>query len=70
MKHKLRILIIWYYGRLPLAKLLHKRIIFERLLKSVRDISPIYKYMTPKDFENCVNAAQRAYFATLLMKQQ
>jgi hypothetical protein len=66
MKRRLRILRIWYFGRLKLAKKIHIRVLYWRLLQIKKRESPVY--YTAEHFNNAMNKAQLSYFDKLFKK--
>ncbi len=69
MKRKIRIIRIWYFGRVNLAKKIHIRRFYEALHKVAITNNSFYKYFTAKQFEEMCNTATRYYFASMILRK-
>lgn len=60
---------IWYYGRLPLAKKIRKRIIIDMLYEHVKDREHP-STINPLIFQDAMNRSQYNLFESLSQKQK
>jgi len=68
MNRRKRIFIIWFYGRLPLAKKIHKRIIIAALRERIAGIEHP-STVNPYTFEQLCNKNQQIYWEELFNRK-
>lgn len=62
----IRILRVWYYGKLSLAKKMRKRVFIERLYSNILNYKERYDYITSEEYQYNFDKAQSEYFNELV----
>jgi len=69
MKRVVRILRIWYFGKLSLAKTIKRKVFWYRAEKYCKNyIAQDNAYFKAREFNNAMNEAQLEYYKSLFPK--
>lgn len=59
MKRRLRIFRIWYFGKINLAKKIHVRVVYWKMIQRFKNERSVY--YIPEHFNKAMNSAQVSY---------